>query len=78
MVDFVYVTFSCLCDITFLHFLYIRPVHIFVVHRKGQVIGVTSVVLTLVFQSNDIVVCHCFLYLHYATGLCSLGASNFV
>ena len=29
-------------------------------HRKGQVIEVTSVVLTLVFQSNDIVVCHCF------------------
>ena len=52
--------------------------HIFVAHRKGQVIGVTSVVLTLVFQSNDIVVCHCFLYLHFATGLCSLGASNFV
>ena len=35
--------------------------HIFVIHRKGQVIGVTSVVLTLVFQSNDIVVCHYFL-----------------
>ena len=36
--------------------------HIFVVHRKGQVIGATSVVLTLVFHINDIVVCHCFLY----------------
>ena len=36
--------------------------YIFVVHRKGQVIGVTSVVLSLVFQSNGKVVCHCFLY----------------
>ena len=34
--------------------------HIFAVHRKRQVIGVTSVVLNLVFQSNDIVVCQCF------------------
>ena len=34
--------------------------HIFAIHRKGQVIGVTSVALTLVFQSNDIVACHCF------------------
>ena len=55
--------------------------HIFVVHRKGQVIGVTSVVLTLIFQSNDIVVWHIFFsfcILHFGTGLCSLGASNFV
>ena len=52
--------------------------HIFVAHRKGQVIGVTSAVLTLVFQSNDIEVCHCLLYLHFGTGLCSLRASNFV
>ena len=50
MLDFVYVTpFKCLCDIILLHFLYIRPVHIFVVHRKGQVTGVTSVVPNLVF-----------------------------
>ena len=34
--------------------------HIFVVHRKGKIIEVTSVVLTLAFYSNDIVVCHCF------------------
>ena len=52
--------------------------HIFVVHRKGQVTGVTSVVLTLVVQSNDIVVCHWFLYFTFVTDLCSLGASNFV
>ena len=55
--------------------------HIFVVHRKGQVIGVTSVVLTLIFQSNNIVVWHIFFsfhILHLGTGLCSLGASNFV
>ena len=63
MLDFVYVTFfKCLCDIILLHFLYIRPMHVFVVHRKGQVIGVTSVVVTLVFQSNGVLVCHCFLY----------------
>ena len=36
--------------------------HVFVVHRKGQVIEVTSVVLTLVFQNNDIVFCHCFFF----------------
>ena len=36
---------------------------IFVVHRNSlQVIGVTSVVLALDFQSNDIVVCHCFFF----------------
>ena len=53
--------------------------HIFAVHRKRQVIGVTSVVLNLVFQSNDIVVCQCFFcILHFGTGLCSLGASNVV
>ena len=45
---------------------------IYVAHRKGQVIGVTSVVLTLVDQSNDIVVCHWFWYLTFGTGLCSL------
>ena len=65
MLDFVYVTFfKCLCDIILLHFLYIRPMHVFVVHRKGQVIGVTSVVLNLVFQSNGVVVCHFFCILH--------------
>ena len=51
------------------------------IHRKGQVIGVTSVVLTLIFQSNDIVVWHIFFsfcILNFGTGLCSLGASNFV
>ena len=79
MLDFVFVTFfKCLCDIILLHFLYIRPIHIFVVHRKGQVTGVTSVILTLVFQSNDIVGCHCYCIFHFGTGLCSLGASNFV
>ena len=58
---FLYVTFfKCLCNITLMYFLYIRPVHIFAVYRKGQVTGVTSVVLTLVFHSNDIVACHCF------------------
>ena len=58
---FLYVTFfKCLCSITLMYFLYIRPVHIFAVYRKGQVTGVTSVVLTLVFHSNDIVACHCF------------------
>ena len=63
MLDFVYVTFfKCLYDIILLQFLYIRPMHIFVMHRKGQVIGVTSVVLTLVFQSNDVVFCHCFFF----------------
>ena len=63
MLDFVYVTFfKSLCDILLFHFLYIRPMHIFVAHRKGQVIGVTSGVLTLVLQSTGIVVCHCFLY----------------
>ena len=50
--------------------------HIFVFDRKGQVIGVTLVVLTLVFYSNDIVVCHGFL--HFGTELCSLGARTFV
>ena len=70
MLDFVYVTtFKCLCDIILMHFLYIRPVHIFVVRKMGQVIGVASVVLTLVFHSNDILVCHCFL--HFGTSLCS-------
>ena len=66
MLDFVYVTpFKCLCGIILLQFLYIWPVHIFVVQRKGQVIGVTSVVLTLVMQSNDIVVSHYFLYFSF-------------
>ena len=61
VLDFVHVTFfKCLCDIILLHLLYITPMHIFVVHRKGQVIGVTSVVFTLLSQGNDIVVCHCF------------------
>ena len=61
MLDFVSVTFfKCLFDIILLYFLYIRTVHIFVVDRKEQVIGVTSVVLTLLFHSNDIVVCHFF------------------
>ena len=79
ILDFVYVTFfKCLCDIILLHFLYIRPMHIFVVHRKGQVIGVTSVVLTLVFQSNDIAVCHCFLHFLFWNWLSRLEASNFV
>ena len=66
MLDFVYMTpFKCLCGIVLLQFLYIRPVYIFVVQRKGQVIGVTSVVLTLVIQSNDIVVCHYFFYFSF-------------
>ena len=66
MLDFVYVTFfKCLCDIILLHFLYIGLMHVFVVHRKGQVIEVTSVVLTLVFQNNDIVFCHCFFFFLY-------------
>ena len=70
MLDFVYVTFfKCLCDIILLHFLYIRPMHVFVVHRKGQVIGVTSVVATLVFQSNGVLVCHCFLYFAFRNRL---------
>ena len=52
---------------------------IFVVHRSRQAAGVTSVVLTLVFQGNDIVVCNCsFCTLHFGTDLCSLGARNFV
>ena len=71
---FVYVTFfKCLCDIILLHFWYVRPLHIFVVHRKGRVIRMSLllktkvrtpdvVVLTLVFHSNDIAVCHCFWY----------------
>ena len=42
--------------------------YIFFVHRKEQVIGVTSVALTLVFQINNVVVCHCFFYiLHFGT-----------
>ena len=51
ILDFAYMTFSKrLCDIILLHFFtYTRPVHIFVVHRKGQVTGVTSVVPNLVF-----------------------------
>ena len=45
MLDFVYVTFfKCLCDIAY------RLVHMFIFHRKGQVIGVTLVVLTLVTE----------------------------
>ena len=77
MLDFVYVTFfKCLCDIILLHFLYIRPVHTFAVHRKGQVIGVTSVVLTLVFQSNDIVVCHCFAYFAFWNWLMLPGSQQ--
>ena len=40
--------------------------HIFVFHRKGQVNGLTSVVLTLVFHSNDSAVCHFFfVFLHF-------------
>ena len=63
MLDFVYMTFfKCHCDIIFLHFLYIRPIHIFFVHRKVQVIGVTSVVLTLVSKSNDIMECDFFFF----------------
>ena len=78
MLDFVYVTFfKCLCDIILLHFLYIRPMHTFVVHRKGQIIGVTSVVLTLVSQSNDIVVCHCcFLYFAFWNWLMQPGSQQ--
>ena len=54
--------------------------HVFVVHRKGQVIGVTSVVLILVFQSMTLqfVIIFCTFTLHFGTGFCSLGASNFV
>ena len=81
MLDFVYVTFfKSLCDIILLHFLHIRPMHVFVVHRKGQVIGVTSVVLILVFQSMTLqfVIIFCTFTLHFGTGFCSLGVSNFV
>ena len=80
MLHFVFVTFfKCLSNIILLHFLCIRPVQIFVVHRKGQVIGVKLVVLTLIYHRDDIVVCHCFFCtLHFGIGLCSLGASNFV
>ena len=53
--------------------------HIFFVNRKEQVIGMIPVVLTLVLQSSDIAACHCIISaLHFRTGLCSLGASNFV
>ena len=54
--------------------------HVFVVHRKGQVIGVTSVVLILVFQSMTLqfVIIFCTFTLHFGTGFCSLGVSNFV
>ena len=77
MLGFVYVTFfKCLCDIVLLHFLCIRPMHIFVVHRKGKVIGVTSVVLTLVFHSNDIAVCHCFLYFAFWNWFMWLGSQQ--
>ena len=63
MLHFVFVTFfKCLSNIILLHFLCIRPVQIFVVHRKGQVIGVKLVVLTLIYHSDDIVVCHCFFF----------------
>ena len=45
--------------------------HIFVVDRKRQVIGVISVVLTLVFYVNDIVVCNFFLYFAFLNWLMS-------
>ena len=45
--------------------------HIFVAVRKRQVIGVISVVLTLVFYINDIVVCNCFLYFAFLNWLMS-------
>ena len=60
MLDFVYVTPKCLCDII-AFFVYKASAYVCFFYRKGQTIGMASVVLTLVFHSNDIVVCQCFL-----------------